>query len=481
MSSAKGVDRRRLLRGLLGGAGLAFLGPGCGEQDDQGQAAGRKRVGIVGGGAAGVMTAWLLDGAFDVVLFEAAGELGGNVQHFVFEQGGSSAIIDTGAQYFHPGPYPTYVRLLELLGLYGEGDSEGKGGYSSPSSISIFQAGEATPRFVSPIFPGRTWPLTAPWNEAGIGAFSSATSAIKSLDQSLDWSVSVSQWLAGLNLASEVKEGTLLPWIASLNTGDIERTRGLSALAILIFLARAAPSNPLSQVSYFTMVSGLGEALRRMVAQCSSLEVRVGARVLGVTRAEGRLRVAQEGGKEEAVDALVFACPPEPCAKLLEGLQGAQEQQAAVQGVEMFDARLALHRDPIYAPADPEHWSFLNCKVEGEFCEASMQLGVAVKPLPSGPVGLWKSWVTHRAQAPGEVLHEVSFRHILPSPAGIASQQKLAQLQGQGGLWFAGGWTLPFDAQETALLSALTVAEGLGAGGSAHGAALAAALKTAEG
>jgi len=80
--------------------------------------------------------------------------------------------------------------------------------------------------------------------------------------------------------------------------------------------------------------------------------------------------------------------------------------------------------------------------------------------------GLWKSWITHRAP-PLQVLTSADFLHVVPSPAGIVSQRVLATQQGRNGLWFAGGYTLPFDSQETALLSAITVAEGLG-GGSAR-------------
>jgi hypothetical protein len=51
------------------------------------------------------------------------------------------------------------------------------------------------------------------------------------------------------------------------------------------------------------------------------------------------------------------------------------------------------------------------------------------------------------------------------SPRGLRKAQcALATQQGRGGLWFAGGYTLPFDSQETALLSAMSVAEGLTGG-----------------
>ena len=85
---------------------------------------------------------------------------------------------------------------------------------------------------------------------------------------------------------------------------------------------------------------------------------------------------------------------------------------------------------------------------------------------------IWKSWITHRTRRPSLVLREAVFNHMLPTPATLFAQSVLRSLQGRGGVWFAGGYTLPYDAQETALVSALQVAIGL-AGSSARTRALA--------
>jgi predicted NAD/FAD-binding protein len=128
-----------------------------------------------------------------------------------------------------------------------------------------------------------------------------------------------------------------------------------------------------------------------------------------------------------------------------------------------------LHTDPAYAPADPKFWSFLNCEVQGDFCEASMSLAEVLVPPPGvNPPNLWKSWVTHRQNLPAQVVHEAHYKHVLSTPATIHSQSALRALQGQGGVWFAGGFTQPYDSQETALLSAMSVAEGLTAGTAAR-------------
>ena len=64
------------------------------------------------------------------------------------------------------------------------------------------------------------------------------------------------------------------------------------------------------------------------------------------------------------------------------------------------------------------------------------------------------------------MLHQASFRHLLTSPATIRAQDALRLLQGRDGVWFAGGWTEPYDSQESALVSARSVAEALVPGAS---------------
>src|SRR5262245_49557309 len=103
------LTRRAVLRTLATAASAPVLA---------GVAAPRRTVGIIGAGMAGVSLAWLLDGDYDVVLIEARDTIGGNVQSLDVELDGHQFVVDMGAQYFHPGPYPVYAALLSYLNLY---------------------------------------------------------------------------------------------------------------------------------------------------------------------------------------------------------------------------------------------------------------------------------------------------------------------------------------------------------------------------
>jgi predicted NAD/FAD-binding protein len=441
-------SRRQVLMALAATAGLPVLKAASGPM---------RTVGIVGGGMAGVALAWLLDGKRKVVLLEAAAALGGNVQSVPVDLDGQSFVVDIGAQYFNPALYPTYVKLLKLLGLEPEI-------HSFSTTITLDEAGEGTPRFISPLLPGRAWPLVAPWNRAGLQAFTLAfEDAKKREEENADWDVTMETWLESLNLTDEQREGMLLPWSASLFSGVVDQARGMSARAAMIFVAKTLPTNPLDPILYYVLNSGMAEPLRRMIDRTSTVEVLTSAKVSAVTKeAEGGFGIKCEDGRSAHVDDLVFASSGPPTLQLIQGLPDAAGQQAALQGIEFHGAKLALHTDPIYASANPNYWSFFNAQIQGAYCEASMWLkDVLVEPPPETAAKVWKSWVTHRSQQPAQVLAQAQFQHMLPTPATLHAQNDLLALNGQGDVWFVGGYTRPYDSQETALVSAIDVAQRL--------------------
>ena len=440
----------------------------------------RRSVAVIGAGMAGVSVAWLLDGLRDVVLLESRDSIGGNVRSLDVELDGQLFAVDLGAQFFHPGPYPVYTALLESLGLFPPTMAPSSPSSAFPASITIEQPGEPTPRFVSPIIPTRLWPIGEDWNQPGLVAFFTAFNAAKARENNDEsWSLTLGDWLPTLGLSAAQWEGIILPWAASLFSGDIEQARGMSARAAMLFAAKALPDNLAEQVVYYVLRDGLIEPMRQMLDQCSTVDLRTNAEVSSISRGGGRRFTVQcADGHSFAVDDVVFAASGPGTLQLLQGVPASHAEQFALNGIEFHHASLTLHTDPIYAPADPLHWSFLNCQLHSaRFCESSMWLAdVVTGAVPATAAKLWKSWTTNRTQQPAQVLHQADFMHMLPTPASIQAQTDTRLLQGRTGLWFAGGYLFPYDAQETALLSAIEVANGVNGGSTPRGDALLAAV-----
>lgn len=409
---------------------------------------------------AGISLAWLLDGLYDVVVFESGPTPGGNIQGVPVELDGFAFEVDLGAQFFHPGPYPAYIKLLEALGLYPTPAET----HSFPASITLGSAVTGQPLFVSPIIPDRLWPVFAQWNLAGLEAFNTTFQAAKQREEADgDYKTTLEEWLPTLGLSRFQWEGMILPWAASLFSGSIQETRGLSARAAMVFAAKALPDQAADPLLYYVLRRGLTEAIRRMTDQFTSVETLTQSRVQRVSRQPGGFLVEADGAQSRVVDQIVFACSGPATLQLLADVAGTWGQRAALQGIAFRPAHLVLHTDPHNAPSVQTTWSFLNSAVYGDACEASMWMADVVSSVPRQTAAkLWKSWAGIAIRQPKDILAERFFRHMHPTPATLAAQEKLASLQGQGGVWIAGGYTRPYDSQETALLSALQVALGLG-------------------
>jgi predicted NAD/FAD-binding protein len=287
--------------------------------------------------------------------------------------------------------------------------------------------------------------------------------AKKREEQESDWDLTMEAWLETLELSRAQWEGMVLPWAASLFTGSIDQARGLSARAAMIFAAKALPENLAEPLLYYILKPGMVEVLQRMIASCTTVDVRTNARATQVSRnPQGGFDIQCANGQALHVDDLVFASSGPNTLDLVATLPGTAAQQAALQGIEFSDARLAIHTDPIYASPSTEYRSFFNAEIQNGFCEASMWMANVLPGLPSQVASkVWKSWITHRPQQPAQILTQTQFRHMVPTPATLHAQRNLRAMQGEGGLWFAGGYTRPFDSQETALVSAIDVTQHL--------------------
>src|SRR5579864_3073109 len=76
----------------------------------------RLRVAVVGGGIAGLSSAWLLSSRHDVVLFEADGRLGGHANTTdAPDRTGGTTPVDTGFIVYNEPNYPNFTALLDHL------------------------------------------------------------------------------------------------------------------------------------------------------------------------------------------------------------------------------------------------------------------------------------------------------------------------------------------------------------------------------
>jgi predicted NAD/FAD-binding protein len=106
-------------------------------------------------------------------------------------------------------------------------------------------------------------------------------------------------------------------------------------------------------------------------------------------------------------------------------------------------------------PASEKDWSVLNIRHDG----ARSSLSVWKKWKSRTPV--FKSWVTFDPRPPEPLYFSATYEHPKIGLRYFEAQRSLVALQGQNNLWLAGLYTHDVDSHESAILSAVKVAERL--------------------
>ena len=449
------MTRRDALKGAVG---LATLGALPASAAGSGRPrSGRERVAIIGAGAGGVAAAYFLAGSFDVDLFEARSRIGGHCDSRVIERRGRRITVDLGAQFFHPDTHPIYVTLLEELGLYDPEHPDVDATLEAPASLCIFRTAGGAPIFSS------SHPLSTPQRAIDFAAFTQL--ARQAVLSDMPWEISVDAWIRSLPLRRSFKNDVLYPWISATIGCARHDARRASARSILQTFALAFPANVLEGATTYNSKIGLQGNLQRMLDRSPTAHVHLSTPTRALSRRHAGWFLRTPAGRKGPYRFVVLNAPPRAGRELLRPLPAFADVTALLDVYRYFDSRLLVHTDPAYMPRDRRNWGAYNAGVYGLNCEGSAWLGALQQKSGSGAsVHVFKSWAQRRRADPKHILLERRFKHPLIGRSTIKAARALRPLQGRHGLYFSGHYTTGMDLQESALYSAMQVAEALAPG-----------------
>jgi predicted NAD/FAD-binding protein len=446
------MTRRDALKGAVGLATLgAVLATARGMP-------GHDRVAIIGAGTGGVAAAYFLAGSYDVELFEARSRIGGHCDSRVIEHRGRRIKVDLGAQFFHPDTHPLYVTLLEELGLYDPEHPGDDATSRAPASLCIFRTRGGAPIFSS------SHALSTPQRAIDFATFTQL--ARQALLTDMPWETTVEAWIRGLPLRQSFKTDVLYPWITATIGCAHGEARRASARSILQTFALAFPADLRESATTYTSKIGLQGNLQRMLGRCPAARVHLGSPARALSRERGGWFLRTPAGRKGPYRYVVLNAPPRAGRELLRPLPAFAEVTALLDEYRYFDSRLLIHTDPAFMPRDRRDWAAYIAGVRGSECEGSAWLGALQEPPASGAAAhVFKSWARRRRADPEHILLERRFKHPLITRPAIEAARALRPHQGRHGLYFSGHYTTGTDLQESALYSAMQVAEALAPAG----------------
>jgi predicted NAD/FAD-binding protein len=421
---------------------------------DVAAAAGRDRVAIIGAGAGGVAVTYFLAGTHAVDLFEARSKIGGHCDSHVIDYRGKRITVDLGAQFFHPDTHPIYVTLLEQLGLYDPAHPNGRDTLQAPGSLCIFPTTGGPPIFSS------SHPLATLQRSLEFASYTQL--ARRAVLSNLPWETTVDAWVRSLPVSQSFKDDIVYPWTTALIGSPQADALRASARSILQTFALTFPANIVKGASTYNSRIGLQGNLQRLLDRSPGVRVHLNAPTLALTHRRAGWFVRTRSGECGPYRFVVLNAPPHAGRQLMPKLPAFAHLTALLSKYEYFDSRLLIHTDPTYVHRDRSNWAAYNAGVDRRECEGSVWLDALQPDHSSGAtIDVFKSWAKRRRHDPKHILLERRFKHPMITRTAIQVARALRPLQGRHGLYFSGQYTTGFDSQESAIYSAMRVAESL--------------------
>jgi uncharacterized protein len=405
------------------------------------------KIAIVGTGVSGLVAAHRLHPEHEIVVYEAAGRLGGHSNTVEVEAEDGPHRIDTGFIVFNDRNYPNFEALLEELGVAGQRShmgfsvSDGRRFEYSGTPWGIF----ARPaHLLSPNFLGmlREWHRFNREARALIGMNGTAPS--------------LGHWLQEKGFSQHFIDRLIVPQASAVWSADPEQMWSFPASFMAEFFDNHGMYSLRDRPKWRTVGGGSRSYVEAISAPWRD-RVRLRAPVRRIERLADRVRIEAEGCGSEDFDEVVIATHSDQALALL---GDPSEREREVLGAIPYQRNEAvLHTDTSLMPRRRAAWS-------------SWNFHLAEQPRQGSTVTYWMNNLQRlRADQeylvtlnrgdeidPGKVLRRFEYDHPMFTAAGVAAQARHGEISGFDRTHYCGAyWGWGFH--EDGVVSALRVCE----------------------
>ena len=402
-------------------------------------------IGIIGGGGAGLTAAWLLGGPHNVTLYEQATRLGGHAHTVRVDLPGESVAVDSGVDFFWPRMWPTFGRLLELLDV--------------PVRQYAFTATLYSPSgrlYQMPLLGSRgiRWSTLKPRQLSSMLQLRRVLQCARALVESGDTSITVEQFVEGLNCPRSFKDDFFYPLLLAgwcMEPGEFKQVAAYDPLKYLVL----RDSGRLGRSFVREVVGGASAYVDALARTLIRVRIKLASSIARITRRERRYLVQDFAGDSREFDHLIIATGAREARGLIASLEGVDDLRRELGRFEYFETLIAIHGDRRLMPSNSRHWSVINVRHDG----TSVLSTIWKRWSRQTPV--FRSWVAFETRVPEPLYSQTTYRHAKTTPRYFDAQRAVSRLQGRNGLWLAGMYTHDVDCHESAIVSAVNIARRL--------------------
>ena len=440
---------------------------------------GTRRVAVVGAGISGLAAAWHLADHARVTLFEADQRFGGHAHTVDVTLDNVTHGVDTGFLVFNHATYPQLRRLFAELDVATAPSAmsfsvQVPGAHGRPglewSGCNLDTVFAQRRNLLNPRFLGMLGDLLR---------FNRVTTQIAEAQQEAALQQPIGDFLVERGFGAAFRDWYLLPMLGCIWSCPTDQMLRFPVATMIRFCHNHGLIRVTDRPQWYTVAGGSRHYVQRMLARIpdarANTPVRAVRRVPPDTASAGVWIDTDHGS--ERFDAVVLAGHSDQSLALL-GAQASADERQVLGAIGYHRNRAVLHTDASVLPSRPKAWAAWNYLRTPQHAQEQSAVCLhylinRLQPLPwQRPVLVSLNPV--REPDAGHVIGEYDYAHPVFDLGAIAAQQRLPQIQGRAGVWFAGAWTR-YGFHEDGLMSGMAAAVGLRAQWAAENGALAVA------
>jgi len=404
------------------------------------------KIAIIGAGAAGLTTAWLLDQDHDVTVYEKDERLGGHADTINVTVGDQVVPIDAGFEFFSDVMFPTYKRLLNLLNVPTQ---------PFDMIVNMYDTRTGHNYLLPPFRHGRVYlDALTPLKLIDMLRFQWVLRASGTLNKSQDSTITVAQFLEQLGLSEAYQTRFMYPYLQAGWGVSRAILETFSAYNVLRYSYLNKPDGFMPR-GWQEVAGGSQQYIQALSDSLTRTRIRRGAGARCVSAVEGGYAVTDDSSSSAVFDQVVLATNANQAAALIDSMPDRAEVVRLLNGITYFQTTIAIHGDTRLMPPKRRHWSVVNIRHDDQYS----QFTIWKKWKSAVPV--FKSWITHDQRQPEPLYKVVKYWHPQVDAAYFTAQKMLQRHQGVNNLWLAGMYMHDVDCHESAVISAIKVAQAL--------------------
>ena len=409
------------------------------------------KIGIIGSGISGLVTAHLLSRTHAVTLFEADDRLGGHTNTVTVNLAGDELAVDTGFIVFNERNYPGFTRLMRELGVatqpsdmsFSVSDRVNGMEWAGTSLSGIFaqRKNAANPKFLRML--------------VDIARFQRVAQA--HLARPEDPSFTLGDLLATARWSHEFLDDYLIPLGASIWSADPRTFTEYPATTFLRFCNNHGLLRYRDRPAWRTVTGGAQRYVDVISAPLES-SIRLATPVDAVLRTGSGASLKLRGGQEFDFDHVVIATHSDQALRLL--VDATDEESATLRAIRYQPNTAVLHTDASLMPRRRNawaSWNYVRCSRNDQTATLTYDMNRLQSLQSTEPLLVTLNGI---GIDPERVLQTFSYAHPIYDEAAIRAQSSQQDMC-SGAVSFAGAyWGYGFH--EDGVQSAVRVCKWLG-------------------